>query len=186
MGDILKIKQNQPFPADLICLCSSLENGACYIETGALDGEKNLKPKSALGQTTKHFSYTDGKFDPSLQIQVSAEKPNALLYNFEGGFKLPGSADSVLVDAKQLLLRGAFLRNTDWILGTVVYSGQDTKIMRNAEPHKAKSSDMEHKMNMYIIYIFFFQFSCSLASGLLNYFWNTQNLKNHEYLREQS
>jgi len=38
-----------------------------------------------------------------------------------------------LISAKQLLLRGAYLRNTEWIVGVTVYSGLDTKIMRNAE-----------------------------------------------------
>ncbi len=29
--------------------------GSCYIETGALDGEKNLKPKSAIVETAQYF-----------------------------------------------------------------------------------------------------------------------------------
>ena len=41
------------------------------------------------------------------------------------------------------LLRGAYLRNTEWILGVVVHTGSDTKIMRNAEPSKTKFSDIE-------------------------------------------
>ena len=40
--------ENEAFPADLIVLGSSLDSGACYIETSSLDGEKNLKPKSAI------------------------------------------------------------------------------------------------------------------------------------------
>jgi hypothetical protein len=46
-----------------------------------------------------------------------------------------------------MLLRGAFLRNTDWIFGVVIYTGLDTKIMKNAEPSKVKFSDMELMMN---------------------------------------
>jgi phospholipid-transporting ATPase len=42
------------------------------------------------------------------------------------------------MNQKQLLLRGAFLRNTKWILGVAVYTGEDTKIMRNAEPGRFK------------------------------------------------
>jgi len=32
------------------------KKGVCFIETSSLDGEKNLKPKSAIGETLKHFS----------------------------------------------------------------------------------------------------------------------------------
>ena len=38
----------------------------------------------------------------------------------------------------------------------VVYTGMDTKIMRNAEEAKAKSSDMESKMNAFILAILVF------------------------------
>lgn len=51
VGDILKIYEDEPFPADLIAVDSSYANGVCYIETGALDGEKNMKPKSCLRET---------------------------------------------------------------------------------------------------------------------------------------
>lgn len=35
------------FPADLILLTSSAD-GAAFIETASLDGEKNLKPRNAF------------------------------------------------------------------------------------------------------------------------------------------
>lgn len=48
---MLKVYKDEQFPADLIALDSSYLNGVCYIETGALDGEKNMKPKSCLKET---------------------------------------------------------------------------------------------------------------------------------------
>ena len=42
------------FPADLVLLSSSNEDGICYVETINLDGESNLKIKQALDQT-KHL-----------------------------------------------------------------------------------------------------------------------------------
>ena len=45
VGDIVKILKNEYFPADLILLSSSDENGISYIETKSLDGETNLKHK---------------------------------------------------------------------------------------------------------------------------------------------
>lgn len=55
VGDLLKVGKDKPFPADLIALESVYPNGVCYIETGALDGEKNMKPKSCLKETYSLF-----------------------------------------------------------------------------------------------------------------------------------
>jgi magnesium-transporting ATPase (P-type) len=45
VGMIVKILQDQFFPADLILLNSSAAKGIAYIETKSLDGETNLKHK---------------------------------------------------------------------------------------------------------------------------------------------
>ena len=44
---ILKINNDEFFPADLALLNSSANKGICYIETKNLDGETNLKHKQA-------------------------------------------------------------------------------------------------------------------------------------------
>jgi len=72
------VKLDEAIPADLIVLASSLENGNCYIETGALDGEKNMKPKCSLFEThellTKSNNISEVFKQNSMIIQ--ADPPN--------------------------------------------------------------------------------------------------------------
>lgn len=77
--------------------------------------------------------------------------------DFEGSIHFPDNSVKYLIifnrvlNGKNLLLRGAFLRNTSYIVGCVVYTGEDTKIMRNAEPSRIKSSTIEDSMNKLIL-----------------------------------
>lgn len=50
VGDVLKVEENDPLAADLIIMTTSKDN-ICYVETKNLDGETNLKPKSAPTET---------------------------------------------------------------------------------------------------------------------------------------
>jgi len=45
------------------------------------------------------------------------------------------------------LLRGTTLRNTDYIYGIPVYTGNDTKIMKNHRHNEAKVSNVMKIMN---------------------------------------
>ena len=47
VGQIVKVKENESFPCDMIILNSSLPKGMFYVETKSLDGETNLKLKLA-------------------------------------------------------------------------------------------------------------------------------------------
>ena len=46
VGDVVRVNENEFFPADMVMLNSTEENGVFYVETKSLDGETNLKLKT--------------------------------------------------------------------------------------------------------------------------------------------
>jgi len=66
------------------------------------------------------------------------------LYKAHGQIDDPNLGEkSINWDQKNLLLRGANLKNTKYVYGIVVYTGLDTKIMRNGAGCTFKSSSIE-------------------------------------------
>lgn len=136
VGDIVKVQNNDFFPADLVLLSSSEPQGISFIETSNLDGETNLKIRQGIAETSKIVEVKDLV---QLQGTIESEPPNRHLYEYNGNFKelnrqvLPLGPD-------QLLLRGAMLRNTSWVFGIIVYTGHDTKLMRNSTSAPLKVS----------------------------------------------
>jgi len=55
VGQIVKVRENQFFPADMVLLSSSTPKGICYVETKSLDGETNLKHKQSHNDISELF-----------------------------------------------------------------------------------------------------------------------------------
>ena len=55
MGELVFVKQNELFPADLVLIDSSLPEGICYVETASLDGEKHLKQRASPSNLSGKF-----------------------------------------------------------------------------------------------------------------------------------
>ncbi len=150
VGDIVRVESEEPFPADLVLLASSEPEGLCYIETANLDGETNLKIKQAIPETAHLVSPADlGRLSGSLK----SEQPNSSLYTYEATLTMTGAGPEkeLPLAPDQLLLRGATLRNTPWVHGVVVFTGHETKLMRNATATPIKRTDVERMLNKQIL-----------------------------------
>ena len=55
MGELVEVKEDGTFPADLILIDSVYEDGPCFIETGTLDGEKTLKMNNSSHAINFHI-----------------------------------------------------------------------------------------------------------------------------------
>lgn len=71
-----------------------------------------------------------------------------------------------MIKQNSLLLRGCSLKLTDYIIGLVIYTGHDTKIMRNSPKAKSKTSRVEDTMNEQILTVFLFQAILSIAAAI--------------------
>ncbi|GAA5877115.1 hypothetical protein JCM8547_008961 [Rhodosporidiobolus lusitaniae] len=181
VGDLVRLESNEHFPADLVLLASSEPEGLCYIETSNLDGETNLKIK----QSSPHTSHllTPSSLS-SLSGQLRSEQPNNSLYTYEGILSLSsagmagggaGQGKEIPLGPDQVLLRGAQLRNTQWLYGLVVFTGHETKLMRNATAAPIKRTAMERMVNVQILFLLGILLALSLGCAI------GATVRNHVY-----
>ncbi|XP_012484831.1 probable phospholipid-transporting ATPase 4 [Gossypium raimondii] len=149
VGDVVRVEKDEFFPADLLLLSSSYEDGICYVETMNLDGETNLKVKRAMDVTLSLEEDEDFKNFTGL---IKCEDPNPSLYTFVGN--LDYDRQTYSLEPAQVLLRDSKLRNTGFVYGVVIFTGFDTKVMQNSTKSPSKRSRIEKKMD-YIIYVLF-------------------------------
>lgn len=71
----------------------------------------------------------------------------------------------------QLLLRGALLRNTNWVFGVVIYTGHETKLMKNSTSAPLKRSTVDKMTNTQILMLFFMLLVLCLLSAIFNELW---------------
>ena len=278
LGEIIQVRKDGTFPADLLLMDSNLHDGICYIETGSLDGEKTLKIKYSPSFTKKKFSKKREKYKINLEdlndnfdaevkanseifmlnkekkeinnvklnpknektentkskatninsnssiqmhqqqqselqilenfnksknknyeinvinedyssktsnydinsevidsfnmdgiIQCDMPNPSLYMLNGKANMHLNGKNNEFPLDGKNLLLKGAKLRNTEWIVGIILYTGHNCKIMKNARDPILKMSSVEKLLNKLLIGIFICQAILATISSVLHY-----------------
>lgn len=176
IGELILVQEEKAFPSDLILLDSNLKDGLCYIETATLDGEKTLKLKKSEKSTSGYFN-NGGKWKDKFNLKgiCTIDPPSSELYKLDGKLEINIGDSSALtvkfnlpLDAKQLLLKGAVLKNTKWIIGIVCYTGHLTKLMLNSKKPRIKFSRVETLMSNLLISILIMQMVFCLACALLN------------------
>ncbi|CAN0504349.1 unnamed protein product, partial [Ectocarpus sp. 8 AP-2014] len=137
VGDLLLVKNRESVPADLLVMGAHEPNpeakaGICYVETKSLDGETNLKIRQAIRSTIGRVSTP--RDAAALKGRVVMEHPNKLIDNFSGTIEVEGAGDDggEVIQTRNLLLRGCVLRNTRWVVGLVLNTGPDTKIVMSS------------------------------------------------------
>ncbi|CAM8916996.1 unnamed protein product [Rhodiola kirilowii] len=169
VGEILKIFSNETLPCDMVLLGSSDPGGIAYIQTMNLDGESNLKTRYARQETASQ------EFEGDLMYGlIRCEQPNRNIYEFTANMEFKGR--TFPLSQLNTILRGCQLKNTDWIVGVVVYAGQETKAMMNSAASPSKRSRLEGHMNRETLWLSVFLLVMCLTVALGMCLW----LKRHE------
>ena len=118
------------------------------IETSNLDGENNLKQRSA----PQMMLSKQQNFQPKAFVShVECEAPTTKIYQFHGAIVNPDGS-RVPVGRENLLLRDCALKNTDFVEGIVVYAGHESKAMLNHGGPRYKRTQLEQAMNMDVVW----------------------------------
>jgi phospholipid-translocating ATPase len=152
VGDIVLLRDNDQVPADIVVLSTSDPEGLCYLETKNLDGETNLKARKSVRATSSITSEDDIE---KSSFYLDSEPPHQNLYQYHGVLRYidprTNEEKQEPVTINELLLRGCAVRNTAWIIGLVVFTGADTKIMLNGGDTPSKRSKIERETNFNVI-----------------------------------
>ena len=195
-GEIILVYENHNIPADMILIDTGFGEGTCYVETSSLDGEKTLKLKVAN-------KYTQGFISNELKINKGLEKfiqtksfyfsgyikinaPNANLNYINGTFHPKFQKHNsvveqdIIISTNEFLLKGSVLKNTNWIIGVVVYTGMNNKIILNSKKPRLKMSKIEKKLNLYLTFVFAFLMLCCVECSFFHHFHIKSNKKFYE------
>jgi magnesium-transporting ATPase (P-type) len=171
VGDIVYVKENEEIRADMVLLKSSHPLGVAYVETSALDGERDYKERRSVRQTrAKQESALH-----DLMGVIECEHPNAEIDKFNGTITFVASTDATSLSSFELLLQGTFLKNTDWVYAVVVYTGNETKIGKNKKTAKIKWTRTDEFLNRATIFIFCCQLLIMASLGITGDILRVQN-----------
>uniref|UniRef100_A0A674CAI4 Phospholipid-transporting ATPase n=1 Tax=Salmo trutta TaxID=8032 RepID=A0A674CAI4_SALTR len=176
VGDFVRLSCNEIIPADMLLLYSSDLHGVCYIETANLDGETNLKQRQVVRDLPQGSELTPENF----HSRIECENPNNDLSRFRGYMEHPSNA-RVGLHHDNLLLRSCTIRNTETIIGIVVYAGHETKAMKNNSGPRYKRSKLERRMNMDILWSVVLLVIMCLTSAIGHGLW-LRNLEGASFL----
>ncbi|KAG9940204.1 phospholipid-translocating P-type ATPase, partial [Aureobasidium melanogenum] len=124
-----------------------------------------LKIKQAIPETANLVSPADIS---RLGGRIRSEPPNSSLYTYEATMTMQsgGGEKELPLNPEQLLLRGATLRNTPWVHGIVVFTGHETKLMRNATATPIKKTAVERLVNVQILMLGGILVALSIVSSI--------------------
>ena len=172
VGDVIKVVCKEETPADILIIDTTDEQGFAYADTSTLDVETNLKQR-----TCAKIPDIESTGLRNLELDVSVDVPNDDLSKLNG--YIHHEHENLTLNLDNFILRGSELRNTDYVVGLVVYAGHDTKAMQNNKGSRTKMSNIERMMNGTILIMCLILISICFISAFGQWLW----LRSYSYAR---
>jgi phospholipid-translocating ATPase len=177
VGDFVKIVDHDSIPADILICATSEDENVAFVETKNLDGETNLKSRNAVPALT-HLRTAAACADPKNVLEIDCDRPEASMHKLAATVVIDGSRHPV--DLQTTLLRGTVLRNTAWVIGVVMYTGLDTKLVLNSGGTPSKRSKVERQMNPMVMANLVILLVMAVACGIID------SVLEHHYFPKQA
>jgi len=177
VGDFVLLRENDLIPADILVVSTSEQDNLCYIETKNLDGETNLKVRQGI----KEFGGVKKTADlATIQCYLDADAPNNNLYTFKGVLHMidreTEEESQTLCTINSMLLRDCILKNTEWVIGLVVYTGFHTKSILNTGDSPSKRSKIDKQLNPQVLLNFLILAIMCIVCAVTHYLY-TESFK---------
>ncbi|XP_077333660.1 phospholipid-transporting ATPase VD [Lithobates pipiens] len=168
VGNFVKLHCDEVVPADMVLLHSSDPDGICHIETSSLDGETNLKQRQVVKGCV-----TDFEFEPeTFSSRIQCEMPNSDIGRLKGFLERSyPDKEKIGLNKENVLLRGCVVRNTEAVIGIVVYAGHETKTMLNNSGPRYKRSRLERRLNSDIMWCVLLLLTMCLVGAIGHGLW---------------
>lgn len=176
VGHLLKIKEKEKSPADLIILLSSNSETTLFVDSSQTTGENNMLTKKVVTEIQMFCNSVDIEVIlKKLVGRVKFEQPCSDFNSFNGKLNIDKYPKTIELSSENMLYRGSNFQGTDWVLGLAVYTGLDTKTYLNTDRPKKKVSRMEKTVNYWVVYILFVLLLLVLFSSLSSMFLSSYN-----------
>jgi len=112
---------------------------------------------------------------------LTSEPPNQHVNNYTGKLTLPpqsadSRSESAPLGAENLLLRGAVLRNTEWVIGVACFTGSDTKLVMNSVATPSKFSQLDMLINRTVLLVLGIMIASVCSLGVLSTVLNQRKI----------
>ncbi|KAG8004504.1 putative phospholipid-transporting ATPase IH [Nibea albiflora] len=137
-------------------------------------------------QDTKAYN-TEQEVD-SIHATIECEQPQPDLYKFVGRINIYMDNEPVArpLGSENLLLRGATLKNTEYIYAVAIYTGMETKMALNYQSKTQKRSAVEKSMNAYLVVYLFILISKAFVNTVLKYVWQADPNRDEPWYNDRT